>query len=265
MIRSASGSSLDRSRKKLISLFQDSELKITVNTGRTSINFLDIDFSLNSESYQPYRKPNDEPLYINRHSNHPPTILSKLPQTISKRISSLSSNLELFTRAAQMYNTAPENAGYSKRINYDSKINENKPSRNRELNIIWYNTPYNKSISTNIGRVFLNLLHKHFHKEHKLYEIFNRSSVKVSYSCTRNVEHIIENQNRKITESHIEKSAEASCNCKEKSRCPLDVNCLIRNIVYMATVKTETNASSSVVMTGNNFEIGYCNHIVFKK
>ena len=26
-------------------------------------------------SYQPYRKPNDEPLCINRNSNHPPTIL----------------------------------------------------------------------------------------------------------------------------------------------------------------------------------------------
>ena len=81
VIRSASGSSLDRYRKKLITLFQDNELKITVKTGKTSINFLDINFCLNSELYQPYRKPNDEPLYINRNSNHPPTILSRLPQT----------------------------------------------------------------------------------------------------------------------------------------------------------------------------------------
>ena len=70
----------------LISLFQDNELKITVNTEKISINFLDINFCLNSESYQPYRKPIDEPLYINRSSNHPPTILFRLPQTISKRI-----------------------------------------------------------------------------------------------------------------------------------------------------------------------------------
>ena len=91
--------------------------------------------------------------------------------------------------------------------------------------------------------MFLNLLDKHFHKEHKLNKIFNRNSVKVSHSCTRNIEHIIRNHNSKITESYIEKSAEASCNCKEKNKCPLEGNCLIKNIVYMATVETETNIS----------------------
>ena len=49
VIRSATGSSLDRYRKKLITHFQDSEQKITVNTGKTSINFLDINFCLNCE------------------------------------------------------------------------------------------------------------------------------------------------------------------------------------------------------------------------
>ena len=48
VIRSASGSSLDRYGKKLITIFHDNELKITVKTGKTSINFC-----LNSESYQP--------------------------------------------------------------------------------------------------------------------------------------------------------------------------------------------------------------------
>ena len=89
VIRSASGNSFDRYRKKLITLFQDNELKLTVKIGKTSINFLDINFCLNSESCQPHRKPNGEPLYINPNSNHPPTILSRLPQAISKRISLL--------------------------------------------------------------------------------------------------------------------------------------------------------------------------------
>ena len=105
-----------------------------------------------------------------------------------------------------MYNAALESAGYTERVNYDRKNNENKPSRNSKLNIIWHNPPYNKSVSTNIGRVFQNLLDKHFHKEHKFNKIFIRNSVKVSYSCTRNIEHIIKNHNRKITESYIEKA-----------------------------------------------------------
>ena len=106
VMRSASGSSLDRYRKNFSTLFQDNELKITAKAGKTTINFLDINLCLNSESYQPYRKPNDEQLYINRNSNHPPTILFRLPQTISKRMSSLSSNFELFSRAAPIYNAA---------------------------------------------------------------------------------------------------------------------------------------------------------------
>ena len=182
---------------KLITLFQDNELKITVDTGKTSIDFLDINFCQHLESYQPYRKPNDEPLYINRNLNHPPTILSRLPQAISKGISSLSSHYKFFSRAAPMYNAALENAGYAERVNGASKINENKPSRNCKCNIIWYNPPYNKGVSTNIGHVFLNLLDKHLYKEHKLTKIFNRNSVKVSYCCTRNIEHIIKNHNRK--------------------------------------------------------------------
>ena len=129
---------------------------------------------------------------------------------------------------------------------------------NRKRNII---PPYNKSVSTNIGRVFLNLLDKHFHIEHKLNKIFNRNSVKVSIGCTRNIEHIIKKHNRKITESYIEKSAETSCNCKEKNKFPLEGNCLIKNIVYMATVETETISSSYICMTGNSFKTRYYNHI----
>ena len=109
-----------------------------------------------------------------------------------------------------MYNATLESAGYTERVKYDSKINENKPSRNRKRKIIWYNPPYNKSVYTNIGRVFLNLLDKHFHKEHKLNKTFIRNSVKVSHSCTINLEHIIKKNNIKINESYIGKSAEAS-------------------------------------------------------
>ena len=102
---------------------------------------------------------------------------------------------------------------------------------------------------------------KHFHKEHKLNKIFNRYSVKVSHSCTRNIEHIIKNHNKNITASYIDKSAQASCNCKEKNKCPLEGNCLIKNIVCMATVETETNTSSYVGVTGNSFKTRYYNHI----
>ena len=39
-------------------------------------------------TYKTYRKPNDEPLHIKKHSNHLPSVLRQLPKSISKRISS---------------------------------------------------------------------------------------------------------------------------------------------------------------------------------
>ena len=52
-----------------------------------------------------------------------------------------------------------------------------------------------------------------------------------------------------------------SCNCKEKNRCQLEGNCPLRNIVYMATMKTETNSLNYVGMTENDFKTRYYNHL----
>ena len=105
--------------------------------------------------------------------------------------------------------------------------------------------------------MFLNILDKPFHLEHKLNKIFNRDSVKVSYRCTKNIEHIIKNHNGKLSEGYIEKSAESSCNCKEKNM-SIKRKLFNKNIVYMAT---ETSTSSYVGMTRNNFKTRYYNHI----
>ena len=55
------------------------------------------------------------------------------------------------------------------------------------------------NVSTNIGRNFLNLIDKHFPSHHKLHKIFNRNTVKVSYSCMRNVKSIITKHNAVTT------------------------------------------------------------------
>ena len=57
-----------------------------------SVNFLDITLDLSGGSYRPYREPNNDPIYINSHSNHPPSIIRQLPESINKRISQLSSD-----------------------------------------------------------------------------------------------------------------------------------------------------------------------------
>ena len=72
VIRSKSGRVADRARKDLIRLFETFGLKITAQANLERVNFLDITFDLTNGTYKPYRKPNDDPLYINRLSNHPP-------------------------------------------------------------------------------------------------------------------------------------------------------------------------------------------------
>jgi hypothetical protein len=63
----------DKVRKKLPTLFEKFNLKITAQVNHQSVNFLDVTFNLTEERFQPYRKPNFEPIYIDSRSNHPPT------------------------------------------------------------------------------------------------------------------------------------------------------------------------------------------------
>ena len=66
VLKSATGSESERMRKRLIKTFQDNDLSITSQTDITSANFLDIALNLTTESYKPYRKPSDQPLYIDK-------------------------------------------------------------------------------------------------------------------------------------------------------------------------------------------------------
>ena len=50
------------------------------------VNFLDVTFNLvePNYNYKPYRKPNNTPLYIQRSSNHPPTIKKTVTRKYNK-------------------------------------------------------------------------------------------------------------------------------------------------------------------------------------
>ena len=59
-------------------------------------DFLDVCFNLNDQTYKPYRKPHNDPVYINKHSNHPLDIINEVPKAISKRLTSISCNKNVF-------------------------------------------------------------------------------------------------------------------------------------------------------------------------
>ena len=66
----------DRKRKKIIKVFKDYGLSVTVETDIHILNFLDTTFNLMNNTSKPHRKPNDELLHINKDSTHPPSVLN---------------------------------------------------------------------------------------------------------------------------------------------------------------------------------------------
>ena len=72
-------------RKDVIKIFkQEFDLNITSETNLKIVNFLDITLNLSTGKYQPYNKPDSDPLYIDVNSNHPPNIIKSLPNNIAK-------------------------------------------------------------------------------------------------------------------------------------------------------------------------------------
>ena len=77
----------------------------------SELGLIQTDF-LKSGKYWPYCKPDNQILYINAGSNHPPMIKNQLPSMLSKRLSELSCNREEFAKAAIPYNIAIKTSGY---------------------------------------------------------------------------------------------------------------------------------------------------------
>ena len=71
----------------------------------------------------PYKKPGNQLLYINTQSNHPPTIIKHLPAAISRRISDISCNQEIFDKAKPEYEKALRDSGYTEDLLYVKTLN----------------------------------------------------------------------------------------------------------------------------------------------
>ena len=117
----------------------------------------------------------------------------------------------------------------SKLILNTPKIND-KNRKKKSRNIIWFKPTSSKAVSTNIAKIFLRLINRHFPKSHRLHKIFNRNTVKVSYSCMQNISKIYKGHNSKITSAPCNQLA--ICNCRKKGECPLDGKYRTMDAVY---------------------------------
>ena len=182
---------IDQIKKQICKTFNKNGLKITIEANKKVVNFLEVTLDLTKESYEPYTKPNNTPLYVHHSSNHPPTIIRNIPLAINRRLNGTLSTREAFERAAPEYQRALNKSGCTQQLQYqtgqtaDDQPRTKSPARHRK--ITWYNPPYSQDVATNVGRKFLNIVKESFKDGHPLKKIFNKNTLKLSYSCMPNL------------------------------------------------------------------------------
>ena len=87
IFRNLSGPKIERKRDAIVRVFIDCGLSITTKNNLKVVNFLDIQLDLIDGTYRPYGRPNDNLMYIDISSNHPPSTKKQIPISISKRTS----------------------------------------------------------------------------------------------------------------------------------------------------------------------------------
>ena len=98
------------------------------------------------------------------------------------RLSEISSNKEVFDLAAPLYQAELDRCGYNHKLQYsppDSQPPTEKKNKSKNKNrVTYFNPPYSLDVETNVGKIFLELLDKHFPPDHILRSVMNRIASK---------------------------------------------------------------------------------------
>ena len=75
-----------------------------------------------------------------------------------------------------------------------------------------------------------------------------------------NIEAIITKHNRKLLSTLEPAQNTRNCNCRQRANCPLQGNCLVKSIIYKATVKTEGQEMFYLGCCEGEFKSRFNNH-----
>jgi len=234
----------ENAAKKLSQIYASYGLKLEVKTNLSVVDYLDITLDLNTGLYAPYMKPNDVKNYVHKMSNHPPAVIKNIPKNINDRLCKLSSNEEIFNRAAQPYQEALVRANYDHKLTYYQNNNNNnsrKKNRTRTRNCIYFNPPYSKNVKTNIIAEFLKIV-RNFPKHNILAPMMNTNKIKASYKTVPNMARQVSRKNGRILKQHAAPPP-PSCNCQRsrKPDCPVPGNCTAKDVCYRCQVVRDDN------------------------
>ena len=128
-------------------------------------------------------------------------------------------------------------AGYGDKLEleYVERKEEGKKKRNRGRRITWFNPPFSITVRTDVGKEFLRILDECFPRGHPLYQIMNRGTVKISYSCMPSMDRRIKSINvGKLRVESRKEEGELGCRCRKE--CPMEGRCRESELVYRAKV-----------------------------
>ena len=253
---------LEDIKKEICRIFKDNQLSIVTEANSKIINFLDVTLNLNNGVYKPFMKLNDKPVYVNKNSNHPPSVINNITAGINKRLSRISSNEEVFKEKIPPYQDALKESGYDYKLNYEPNQRTTRNSKNRQRNRIFFNPPWSANCKTKVGANFLKLVDTCFPPSNPLHKIFNRNTLKVSYSCLPNMAQVISKHNSKLQNKTSDVPA-PGCNCRGGvANCPLDGACLTKGVVYGAKVTKSSDQSTEFYtgLTARKFKERYYEH-----
>ena len=94
------------------------------------------------------------------------------------------------------------------------------------------------------------------------HKIFNRNTVKISYSCMGSLKQKIDGRNKSTLQKTTTPPISKAYNCHRPADCPMAGNCLKSSVVYRATVMMEDSrpVQMCVGLTETSFKTRFANH-----
>ena len=125
----------------------------------------------------------------------------------------------------------------------------------------YFNPPWESNVATNVGKTFLQLIDNCFPIGHKLRQVMNRNTIKISYSTMPNVGQIINSYNKRKLRGCSNGLHNLTCSCRNIV-CPLQGKCNTKDIVYLARVVENSKEEAAYIgMTSEEFRKRYSKHI----
>ena len=188
ILKNTSGPAAENLKKKIQKLFTEKDLDIIVQCNLKITNYLDMTRNLNNGSYSPYRKPTKKPTIF-------PLIQTTLHQSLKKFHGQLKKDSQFCHHQKIFFRSQPFT------MRNAQKTVDIKPSYNinNQMKTIKTKRKENVTLFGSIHHTASQLkpISEEYPPNHKFVKIFNKNTIKLSYSCMPNIRSKINCHNKK--------------------------------------------------------------------